>query len=1032
MLSWILVWFSCGLEVEGDVVLLRNGYRGVTVALSPRLSPADVGPDFLRSLTELLNSASQTVFKRLDGRAFFEEVTLLVPRSFDADGVFNVTDVKVSSVPNYKSAHVLIESDGDSLFGEEPYTLQYGQCGVPGLRTILPLQQVFKKDGTALGKEWFKLRYGVFSEEPIPNDPLYSEHSFSKQKVLCSSKSALDVVLNSDDFNNINLAGESTLSSVNVIVVKEAPLKLVVVWNVESANDATHGSFLATLDALKKTAQLETPPDAHMAVVFYGKDVFEGDERLLNMTNRNERFSFAKTVPSQPNEAGNIIKALEKAVKLLSSSQSEEGGFVLLITRESVNAADAKEAKTLLLKSKIALSAMVLSRPSEGDSVHNITATTGGKYILVPDEGKLSIPSSYLHLQYLQTNAISELTHSGTSYDETRFTISLKRLFIKRMSDSQEFTLPFTVDLQSAGVLRVGITKFNIKSFFRLTNTFTLSSPQSGTTFSAKDSEYLEHDTFHLREFRIEKPSAGDWKFFMKAPEVIDDPIYVDIKLEPGDTGEHPITLDVWLSSSSFGVDPRKPLIIYAELRKGSRTIKNAEVEAMVVTPDEEEHKFVLVDNGAGNPDVAAGDGIYSRYFTNFTKSGTYVLSVTAGSTDQSLVIGPMSSSGASPTVCCGSQFPSTGSQPSGSFSRYAYYGSFFSLEDKPEGDIYPPSRITDLRVTNVDVANTKITLQWTAPGNDFDSGAADEYEIRYFTRSVNFDADFESAGTRVGPFDIDGLGRVPKAFGETETATIVNANWCKEVESCFIAMRAKDSYNSGAVSNVVTVKFPVVPPSSTDGSGGTGENLTTIENDRNYSRGGLSSLQLALAIVLPLFFLLIIIIAVVLFLYCGRRKRRGSEESSPPPPRRTRPIISTPLQRNGTDSKSPNDVNKKDYAISVVSGNSISPVNSYSAAYLLTKYDEEVKKKTPPDEISTPTAPHKSDISAASSERDSSMDTAKEPQVWWSSGLGGNQEIGLPKTSTARPDVLRPGTNAGNGGRTGAPPVLWRKHTLV
>lgn len=42
---------------------------------------------------------------------------------------------------------------------------------------------------------------------------------------------------------------------------------------------------------------------------------------------------------------------------------------------------------------------------------------------------------------------------------------------------------------------------------------------------------------------------------------------------------------------------------------------------------------------------------------------------------------------------------------------------------DDMQGDIFPPSRVTDLRVCSVSKVAGMLTLQWTAPGDDYDRG---------------------------------------------------------------------------------------------------------------------------------------------------------------------------------------------------------------------------------------------------------------------------------------------------------------------
>ncbi|KAH9376882.1 hypothetical protein HPB48_002802 [Haemaphysalis longicornis] len=232
---FLIAWcFWSAVLVCGDVVLRRNGYTGVTIALSPRVSQDRLPDEFAETITQLVDSASKKIYQELSGRAFFEEVTLLIPNSLNASAIAG-SIVTVSSRPSFGSAHFWIEPDEGCVFGANPYTLQYGSCGVRGLRTMLPLSHAVQTKGDAMAREWFRLRYGVFSEQPPQDEPMQlPDAAASKHAVLCGSKKPLDVILQSDDFHGVNLGRESSFKKVRLNVVQEAPLRVVVVWNVEA------------------------------------------------------------------------------------------------------------------------------------------------------------------------------------------------------------------------------------------------------------------------------------------------------------------------------------------------------------------------------------------------------------------------------------------------------------------------------------------------------------------------------------------------------------------------------------------------------------------------------------------------------------------------------------------------------------------------------------------------------------------------------------------------------------------------------
>ena len=87
--------------------------------------------------------------------------------------------------------------------------------------------------------------------------------------------------------------------------------------------------------------------------------------------------------------------------------------------------------------------------------------------------------------------------------------------------------------------------------------------------------------------------------------------------------------------------DDKRPVIVYARVTKGGHLpVIDAHVKATVFKPggDLEASSpltFVLRDNGAGYPDITAGDGIYSAYFADYaTVPGLYTIRVVADNND--------------------------------------------------------------------------------------------------------------------------------------------------------------------------------------------------------------------------------------------------------------------------------------------------------------------------------------------------------------------------------------------------------------
>lgn len=935
LVAWCL-WSS--VSVRGDVVLRRNGYTGVNIALSPRVSPEGLPDEFAETIAQLVDSASKKIYQELGGRAFFEEVTLLVPSSVNASAIAGSV-AAVSSRPSFGSAHFWIEADEGCVFGANPYTLQYGSCGVRGLRTMLPLSHAVQTKGDAMARQWYRLRYGVFCEQPLQDDPTQSPEVAAalKHAILCGSRKPLDVILQSDDFRGVNLSRESSFKRVRLNVVQEAALRVVVVWNVEAKGVAERAPYATTLRALQKFAQVMAPEGANVALVAYSPDLFVADSKLIPLESKGQRERFAKSYPPRhQGEAVNFQGAIVKALELLTPEEGKQTaphGTILIVSHNEIPLADINAARQKLDTADVRVHALLLSASGAASNVGQLCADYGGNALLA--EASKSKALYYTH----QANAIAKLVFSKTSYAETKAPILLKQKIIDPLRQAEEVRETFYVDSLLSATLRVMIVYETFEEIVEVVNSLKLSAPD-GKVYDVSSEEFTE-EPFNIQQFKLINASAGQWT--LQLAGATSETVKLEVWLQPAVITDPPVFVSVWLSSPSSSVDPSKPFLVYAEIRKGSKPVRDVIVTATVVDPEGKHTVFHLVDTGTGYPDITAGDGIYSRYFTGFSKKGLYQLSVTAEGSDKSMVVGNTAGNDleSASGQCCGWQFPNSGSVPSGPFSRYLEYGSFFSLQDKPLGDIYPPSRIADLKVTHVDLESRRVSLEWSAPGGDYDQGTATGYQIKYFDSPLEFEALYERSGKEIDSFSIDGLANSPKPFGDREEATVSNFKCGDGGGSCYFAVRASDGTNYGPVSNVVEVRFPTPTPAPLEPEGKLNESGIVVDGDRNYARGGLTSLQLALAIVLPLLFLLLLIV-VIAVIVCFRRRR----ESKEPPPTRDRPTISSPTAkapsappgRDEDDSASP-------YATSLYNGgSSISPVNSYSADYLMDRYEEKAK----------------------------------------------------------------------------------------
>lgn len=151
-------------------------------------------------------------------------------------------------------------------------------------------------------------------------------------------------------------------------------------------------------------------------------------------------------------------------------------------------------------------------------------------------------------------------------------------------------------------------------------------------------------------------------------------------------------------------------------------------------------------------------------------------------------------------TKCCGSAISYKHVKPAAPFNRQVPYGVLSVAKEPQENDVFPPSRILDLRA-NVNDTTRLVTLKWTAPGDDYDWGRANFYEaVMADTWSQAKAMDGEQISNLPSPYT------VPQEHAMTLDVT-------KYDQIIYVAIRAVDSAgNRGGVSNVATLLVPHPP----------------------------------------------------------------------------------------------------------------------------------------------------------------------------------------------------------------------------
>ncbi|CAI9582326.1 unnamed protein product, partial [Staurois parvus] len=195
------------------------------------------------------------------------------------------------------------------------------------------------------------------------------------------------------------------------------------------------------------------------------------------------------------------------------------------------------------------------------------------------------------------------------------------------------------------------------------------------------------------------------------------------------------------------------PVTLFAEVKHGFTAVLGANVTAVIEPETGDPLTLRLLDDGAG-ADVTKGDGVYSVYLFRFTSNGRHTLKMFAEWTNTTFLKPPQSNPALyvpgyieNGTINMNPPRPVYKCQSANEmFSRVLFLGSFKVMNvshNSMDKDGFPPCKINDLEAK---MENEHVVLFWTAPGEDYDQGAASDYDIRISVNPFILRQKFSSA----------------------------------------------------------------------------------------------------------------------------------------------------------------------------------------------------------------------------------------------------------------------------------------------
>ncbi|XP_050016160.1 calcium-activated chloride channel regulator 3A-1-like [Alexandromys fortis] len=670
-------------ETQSSLVhLSNNGYEGVVIAINPSVREDE---RLIQSIKEMITQASTYLFEASKRRFYFRNVSILVPMTWKSK-----SEYLMPKRESYDKADVIV-ADPYLKYGDDPYTLQYGQCGDRGQYIhftpnflLADNLRIYGPRGRVFVHEWAHLQWGVFDEYNTDR-PFYM-----------SGKNVLEATRCSTGISGRNVVQECRGHSCIARQCRQdsktgllEPKCTFIPDKSQTAKDSI--MFMQSLDSVvefctEKTHNKEAPNLQNKmcnrrstwdviaeSADFRNASPVGGGEApppptfsLLKSKQRVVCLVLDKSGSMSAGNNGTRLIRMNQAAELYLIQIIEKESLVGMVTFDSTATIQNNLIRMINESSYLEISANLPREASGGTSICNglrkgfeaITSsnqtTSGSEIILLTDGEDGQIRSCFeevkhsgavIHTIALGPSAAKELETLSTMTGGLRFYANedingLMDAFSGISSRSGNIAQQ-ALQLESKALTIAGKGRINgtvlvdstvgNDTFFVVT--WTAQKPEivlqdpKGKTYRASD---FQDDELNMRSARLQIPGiaeTGTWAYSLSNKNVISQLLTVTVTTR----AKSPTTLPV-IATAHMSQDTARypsPMIVYARVSQGFLPVLGASVTAVIEAEDGHQVTLELWDNGAG-ADTLKNDGIYSRYFTEYRGNGRYSLKVKA------------------------------------------------------------------------------------------------------------------------------------------------------------------------------------------------------------------------------------------------------------------------------------------------------------------------------------------------------------------------------------------------------------------
>ncbi|XP_044157860.1 calcium-activated chloride channel regulator 1-like [Bufo gargarizans] len=922
---------------ECSIVKLNNGgYEDIVIAINP-----NVKEDLLiiENIKEMVKEATEVLFDATDKKFYIRGVKILIPKSWSKK---NYNKPKTET---YDKADIII-TEPTVQHANDPYTQQYGKCGEPGKYIHLTpefmtddwLISAYGPRGRVFVHEWAHLRWGVFDEyssdnpfyitgkstveatrcsaailgenkiqkcqgtsckvspcdpdpktglfeagclfvpeqfQSVPESLMYmqalpsiikfcngSNHNTeapNMQNKMCNSNSIWDVIMSSDDMKSTNTNPGLSIP-VPTITLLQFPDRVVTLVLDVSGSMASYNRIGRLYQAGEVFLIQVIEIDTYVGMVTFSSSSTVKSS-LIQIKSDAHRQQLKRLLPTTASGGTNICPGLEAGIQVNKGLSGSSDGTEVILVSDGEDNYDTNLCVPRILASGAIIHVVFLGAAEE-PKLKEIAKATGGKTILSTDK---------LDAQGL-IDAFSSI--SASDGDITKQSIQLEST---ASSLQPAKCLNGIVFIDST----VGNDTFFLVTWQTAVPNINLEDPK-GYIYTA--AQFVNDTTSKSSRLAIPGTAErGPWNYSLCNSRSSVETLGLVVNSKASDAKVSPIVVNAHMNQDTNQFP--NPMVIYASVSQGLMPVTGAKVTAMIEPVSGAILTLELLDNGAG-PDIMKNDGIYSKYFTQFSANGRYGLKVQVenNAKGKSRLVLPKNRALYVPGYIINGTAVMNPPRPEiadedlnvGEFSRTASGGSFVVSNVPPGGpppqqDLYKPDTITDLEAK---IDNDTIVLSWTATGDDLDQGNASSYDLRISTNPNELRTNFDGSAL------VNIATLTPLPAGSRETFSFVPQNVViKNGTVLFFALVAVDKVAKRSdVSNIAQAAL-LIPPTPAPTTESTTTKLTTTESTTTKltvdpPSDGLNITEITLIVCAAVVAICIIISITVCIVSCQRRKR--------------------------------------------------------------------------------------------------------------------------------------------------------------